>query len=89
MRSVDEIRKNTNDIMTKSVSTGSAKDEQMRQLLANNIEMMAHVHDQLVDFKGFVKQYSEEADKVARSSIIIAITSVGIAIFTIIIQFYV
>lgn len=69
--------------MKKGVSSGQARDEQLRQLMANSVEASALVHDELVNFKENAKSYAESSDKFAKSARIIAIVSLVVSLLAI------
>lgn len=91
MARIDELRESTQAIMAKPVSTGGARDGQMRQLLANSVEASALVHDEVVDlrsslgeFKEYVEDYGKKADRFAITGRIIAFGSLAVAIIAVV-----
>lgn len=79
MRDLAEIREDTDSIMSKPSTTGSARDEQMRRLLANSVEASALVHDQILGFKEQVAEYAKYTERNERVAKIISYTSLAVS----------
>lgn len=77
---MDQVRKDTKEIMSKPTTTGNRHQDDMRRLTANNIEAMGILYDELEEFKKQVSKFGESADKFSRSSRWIALLSLLIAL---------